>query len=96
MRGAKMLTWSRGLREAVDLDQEETDQEVVDSEEQQPAEPVAVIASWAWDAIRHHRGVACAILEAAELAANQADGFKAIQDLIRMRTGRNRLERANG
>jgi hypothetical protein len=96
MRGAKMLTWSRGLREAVDLDQEQSDQEVVDSKEQQPAEPVAVIASWAWDAIRHHRGMACAILEAAELAANQTEGFEAIQDLIRVRSGPNRLRRASG
>jgi hypothetical protein len=96
MRGAKMLTWSRGLREAVDLNLEHTDQEVVDAEEQQPAEAVAVIASWAWDAIRHHRGLPCAILEAAELAANQTAGFEAIQDLIRVRSGPSRTRRTGG
>ena len=96
MRGAKMLTWSKGLREAVDLDTEQTDQEVVDGEEQQPTESVAVIASWAWDALRHQRGMPCAILEAAELAASQTDGFEAIQELIRVRSGPPRLRRTSG
>jgi hypothetical protein len=96
MRGAQMLRWSKNLREAVDLGEEPTDQAVVDSEEQQPAEPVAIIASWVWDAIRHRPGMACAILEAAELAASQAEGFAAIQDLIRLRSGPERLRRTSG
>jgi hypothetical protein len=38
----------------------------------------------------------CAILEAAELAANQTEGFEAIQDLIRIRSGPERLRRTSG
>jgi len=85
MRGAKMLTWSHGLRAAVGLDPEKTDDEVVDGEEQQEAEIVAVISGSAWDGARDRRGLPCAILEAAELAPGQAAGYAAIQDLIRVR-----------
>jgi hypothetical protein len=67
MRGAKMLTWSRELREAVGLDEELSDEGVVDAEERQPAEPVVVIPGGAWDVVRRRRGLPCAILEAAEL-----------------------------
>jgi len=81
MRGAKMLTWSRGLREAVDLDLEEADEEIVASEEQQPAEQVAIITAGAWDAVRYRRGMACAILEAAELAG-RGEAAETIQSLI--------------
>jgi hypothetical protein len=42
-----MLTWSRGLREFVGLDEELTDQEVAEADEAQPAEPVAIITSGA-------------------------------------------------
>jgi hypothetical protein len=81
MRGAKMLTWSRGLREAVDLDLEETDQEIVAGEEQEQAEPVAIITAGAWDAVRYRPGMACAILEAAELGG-VGDAAQTIQSLI--------------
>jgi hypothetical protein len=90
MRRAKMLTWSPGLREFVGLDVERTDQEVVEAEETQAAEPVAIITSGAWDVVRNKRGAACAILEAAELAPNPTEGHKAIQALIR-RAGRSRV-----
>jgi hypothetical protein len=82
MRGAKMLTWSRGLREEVGLDEELPDSELAETEEEQPAEPIATITSGAWLSVRGRRGLACAILEAAEMAASQTDGAKAIQALI--------------
>ena len=85
MRGAKMLTWSQGLRAAVELDVEKGDDEVVEGEEQQDAEIIAVISSAAWDGARDRRGLPCAILEAAELAIGQAEGYAAIQGLIRVR-----------
>jgi hypothetical protein len=84
MRGAKMLTWSRGLREFVGLDAERNDGEIVDGEEQAEAETVAVIAGGTWDSVRNQRGLPCAILEAAELAAGAHAGFEAIQNLVRI------------
>jgi len=85
MRGAKMLTWSNGLRAAVELDVEKSDEEVVEGEEQKEAEVVAVMSGAAWDAARARRGLPCAILETAELATGAAEGYLAIQDLIRAR-----------
>jgi len=85
MRGAKMLTWSEGLRAAVELDVEKHDEEIVEGEEQKEAEIVAVISGPAWDSARGRRGIPCAILEAAELATGQSEGFKAIENLIRVR-----------
>jgi hypothetical protein len=85
MRGAKMLTWSRGLRAAVGLDQEKADQEVVENDEQEDAESVAVIPGSIWDGLRDRRGVPCAILEAAELAVTQTQGYEAIEALIQGR-----------
>ena len=85
MRGAKMLTWSKGLRTAVELDVEKSDEDVVDGEEQQEAEIVAVISGIAWDGARNQPGLPCAILEAAELATRQAQGYEAIENLIRVR-----------
>jgi hypothetical protein len=82
MRGAKMLTWSSGLREFVGLDEEPTDEEVAKAEEERAAEPVAIITSGAWGAVRHRRGMACAILEAAELVPDPAEAGKTIQELI--------------
>lgn len=83
MRGAQMLSWSRGLRSILALEDEKTDQQVVDGEEQQESETVAVIPGHVWDAARDRQGIACAILEAAELAAGPGDGFEAIKTLIR-------------
>ncbi len=82
MRGAKMLTWSRGLREAVALDDEPTDAEILQVEEAQEAESIATITSGAWNSVRFRRGMACAILEAAELAPSCTDAATAIQALI--------------
>jgi hypothetical protein len=43
---------------------------------------IATITSGAWLSVRGHRGLARAILEAAEITASQTDGAKAIQALI--------------
>jgi hypothetical protein len=96
MRGAKMLTWSKGLRAAVELDVEKDDNEIVEGEEQKEAELVAVISGAAWDGARDRRGVPCAILEAAELATGQAEGFAAIENLIRVRGKPGRTPLENG
>lgn len=82
MRGAKMLTWSRGLREAVALDEEQLDATLVEADETADAEPIATLTSLAWSSVRGRRGLACAILEAAELAATQADAVARIQALV--------------
>jgi hypothetical protein len=83
MRGAKMLTWSRGLREFVGLDAERSDQEVVGAEEAQLAEPIAIITGSTWDSARQRRGVACSILDAAERAPSRGEAWTAIQAVIR-------------
>jgi len=85
MRGAKMLTWSRGLRADVGLDTEKSDEEIVEGEDQKEAEVVAVISGGAWDCARDRPGLSCAILEAAELAVGQAAGYAAIERLLRVR-----------
>jgi hypothetical protein len=85
MRGAKMLTWSKGLRAAVDLDVEKSDEQVVEREEQQEAEIVAVIPAGVWDRARDHHGLPCSILEAAERAIGQTEGYEAIEKLLRVR-----------
>lgn len=82
MRGAKMLTWSRGLREFLGLDAERTDRAVVDAEESQAGEAVGIISSGAWDTIRNQRGMARAILETAELSSSPAEAAKGIQALV--------------
>ena len=82
MRGAKMLTWSRGLRAAVALADEASDEQIVEGEEQQEAEVVAVISRGAWDGNRDRRGLPCAILEAAERAGTQSDAHEAIGALV--------------
>lgn len=79
IRGARMLTWSRGLREFAGLD-ERDDQSVVDAEPE-GAELVAVVPSHVWDALRYHRHAACALLEVAELAATAREAAEGIQAL---------------
>ena len=56
--------------------------ELAQAEDILDAEPIAVIPSGAWDRIRSRRGMACAVLEAAELAASPAEASKSIQALI--------------
>lgn len=81
-----MLTWSKGLRAAVDLDVEQSDEQVVEGEEQQEAEIVAVLKAGAWDGARDRYGLPCAILEAAERAIGPAEGYEAIENLLRGRS----------
>lgn len=88
MRGAKMLAWSKGLRDFLELGTEQSDEQVIEGEEQGEAEVVACITASAWDSARDRPGLPCAILEAAELAVGQAEGYAAIQDLIRSPRGR--------
>ena len=83
MRGAKMLTWSRGMRAALGIGTEKPDEVLVEGEEQAEAETVAVIDGCAWDRVRDRRGLACAILEAAELAPSAAACFEALRQLMR-------------
>jgi hypothetical protein len=85
MRGAKMLTWSKDLRAAVDLDSEKTDDEVIAGEEQQEAEVLVVIDRRAWDSGRDLPGLPCAILEAAERAGNGVEACAAIETLLSAR-----------
>lgn len=51
MRGARQLTWSKGLRDRYATERELSDQEVVDADEREPAEVVAVIDPETWDAM---------------------------------------------
>lgn len=48
-KGAKQLTWSRGLRQKLRLKEERTDQDIVD--EELPAVPVAIIQKSTWRAL---------------------------------------------
>jgi hypothetical protein len=80
-----MLTWSKGLREAVGLDGSKTDRELLESEDEQEAEAVATVDGRAWDRVRDRAGLACAILEVAELTPGRSEAFQAIQDLMRSR-----------
>jgi hypothetical protein len=66
MFGARMLTWSRGIRDAVGLDDELTDDELLAAPEAEPREPIALIDGKTWDTIRHVPLVRSRLLEAAE------------------------------
>lgn len=80
IRGARMLTWSRGLKEFAGL-VEATDQDVAE-QEPEGAETVAVLPSHVWDALRYRRHAACLVLESAEFAASAAHAHDAIQSLV--------------
>jgi hypothetical protein len=71
MKGARMLTWSRGLRRAVDLQAEKTDEEIVAGVDHEAA-IVAAISGEDWDAVRNRRGVKVALLIAAETGGPSA------------------------
>lgn len=82
MRGAKMLTWSRGLRKAAGLEDEKSDEEIANEGDALEAEEIAVLAGHVWDGVRYRPGLPCAILDAAELAPNRSDAAEAVQALI--------------
>lgn len=65
-KGRRAITWSRGLRELVNLDEEKTDQQVVDEAERSPL--VMTIPGQTWDElIRSDPERMAAILEAVEI-----------------------------
>jgi hypothetical protein len=82
MRGAKMLTWSNGLRDDVGLGDEKADEVLADEGEEQEAEGVATIPAHVWDSVRHRPGLPCAILDVAELVSNSSEAAEAVQALI--------------
>ena len=65
-RGRRAITWTRGLRELVDLDEERSDDEILDDTEQ--SELVLTIPGRTWDElIRSDPDRMAAILEAVEI-----------------------------
>lgn len=67
MRGARQLTWSKGLRERYATERELSDKEVVDAEEKKPAVVVAVIDPTMWDeAVATRPDLQTRLLNAAE------------------------------
>jgi hypothetical protein len=82
MRGAKMLTWSKGLRKDVGLGEEKADEVLADEGEEQEAEGVAIIPSHVWDNVRYRPGLPCAILDVAELVSSSSEAAEAVQALI--------------
>jgi hypothetical protein len=84
MRGAQMQHWSRGLRDAVALGAEATEQEIVNGEHMPGEEIVAVLEPSAC-ALLIARGAAAflAVLEAAEMSATAADCDRAIRQIVR-------------
>ena len=81
IKGARMLTWTRRLREAAGIGAERTDVEIVEGT-QDEEETVFVISSYDWDACRDRPGFKYRVLEAAEQG-----GTEAVHKLIR-ETGR--------
>jgi len=82
MRGAKMLTWSAGLREDVGRGDAKSDEALADEGEEQEAEGVAIIPGHVWDSVRYRPGLPCAILDVAELVSNRGEAAEAVQALI--------------
>ena len=76
IKGARMLTWSRGLRQNVGLNEEPTDEDIVNGEE---ADEVFVIriSGTNWDFLRNIRGITHQLLSAAE-----TDGAMRVATLI--------------
>jgi hypothetical protein len=66
MRGARMLSWSHGLREFYRLGNELTDEEIVTKAENQGDTLVGLIPATVWDALREVRRGPLLVLEAAE------------------------------
>jgi len=87
MRGAQMQHWSRGLRDAVGIDAEITEQEIVNGQAMPEDEVVAVLAPSAVVVLVSGGPRALlAVLEAAEttIAASECDGL--IRQLIERRS----------
>jgi hypothetical protein len=78
MKGARMLTWSRGLRSAAGLDEERTDDDIVEDAEV----GVPVVAFPTWETWRDVPG-----LPAAVLTAGERGGVEAVEALLVWRLG---------
>jgi hypothetical protein len=66
IRGARMLTWSRGLRDAAGLGVEKSDEAVVAEEETAVAEVICAISGRVWDSVRDVPGANIRLIMAAE------------------------------
>jgi hypothetical protein len=81
MRGARQLTWSRGLRDRYDLGPEQTDLELADKEEADAGEVVYTIEAPVWDRyFRNNWSARCEVLSGAEL--HGWDGVQAVIDRL--------------
>lgn len=79
MRGAQMLTWSRGehdLRKKAGLGEEQTDEQIVEGEGANDR-TVALVPGEVWDVVRNVRGVAAQLLAVAEL-----EGARGVEELL--------------
>ena len=65
MRGARMLTWSRGLRETAGLGKEVADEDLVEGEGPNDR-TVAMVPAAVWDRVRKVSGLAAQVLAVAE------------------------------
>lgn len=78
MKGAKQLTWSRGFRASVGLDDEESDEQILDRAAFD-GRPVAIVPPEARGAILGRPHIVTAMLHAIE----QAEGFIALERIAR-------------
>jgi len=73
MHGARMLTWSRGLRDAAGLGEEVPDEKLVgDDQGDDVAERVAVLEPAEWSVVCHVPGASAVLLDRVEAAARRA------------------------
>jgi hypothetical protein len=78
MRGARQLTWSRGLRRMYSMGDEQTDLELADKEESDPGQQIYVVSAAIWDrSFKNNWRARCQLLAAAEL-----DGWDGVQRVI--------------
>ena len=66
MKGARMLTWSRGLREAAGLGEDKSDELLAEEMEELPAEIIYAIPGTVWDRVRDIRGASIRLVEAGD------------------------------
>ena len=68
MKGARMLTWSKGLREQAGLVEDESDEAIATADEASEAEveTLLTIPGRTWDQVRKVNGAACRLLDAAD------------------------------
>lgn len=76
MKGARMLTWSRGLKVAAGVT-ERSDAEIIEGDDA-PEELVCIIRGEAWDQVRDMKGVRLAMLVEAEVR-----GREGVRQLLR-------------